>query len=472
MSASKIKFSRVTSKRNHWIKKNIYYHQNIIDFYKFNIPPKSIILEVGCGNGYLLNNLAPKLGIGIDTSSEMIKEAEELHSKSPHNRFIQMSAENLKLKQVFDFIIFSDSLGYFQDVQKVFQEVKKVSSSDTRLIVNYHSFMWHPLLNLAEKLHLKMPSERLNWLNSSDIEGLLNLAGFEIIKKGNRFLCPFNFSFFSKLINKYFAPLPLLNRFCLINYIIAKPIEYLFKHNRNFSVSIIIPARNEKGNIENAIKLIPQMGQYTEIIFIEGHSTDGTLEEIQRVCEKYSKQRNLRYFVQSGIGKGDAVRMGFSKASGDILMILDADLTVPPQDLIKFYNALATGKGEYINGSRLVYPMEKEAMRTLNIIGNKFFSIMFTWILGQRIKDTLCGTKALFKKHYQKIQQNRYYFGDFDPFGDFDLIFGSAKLNLKMVEIPIRYKARIYGTTNISRFKHGLLLLKMVLFSLNKLKFI
>jgi len=214
------------------------------------------------------------------------------------------------------------------------------------------------------------------------------------------------------------------------------------------------------------------MGQYTEIIFIEGHSTDGTLEEIQRVCEKYSKQRNLRYFVQSGIGKGDAVRMGFSKASGDILMILDADLTVPPQDLIKFYNALATGKGEYINGSRLVYPMEKEAMRTLNIIGNKFFSIMFTWILGQRIKDTLCGTKALFKKHYQKIQQNRYYFGDFDPFGDFDLIFGSAKLNLKMVEIPIRYKARIYGTTNISRFKHGLLLLKMVLFSLNKLKFI
>lgn len=460
------------SLRNNWIKKNIYYHQNIINFYKFNIPTDASVLEIGCGTGYLLKNLNLKVGIGIDFSAKIIGEAQKNISKHSAYQFLQMDAEKIKLNKKFDYIIFSDSLGYLSDVQKVFQEVKKVSTPDTRIIINYHSFFWSPILSLAEKLKLKMPAKRLNWLNYNDIKGLLELTGFEIIKKGNRLLCPIKIPLLSNLINRYVAPLPLLNRLCLVNHIFAKPISYLPEDNQNYSVSVIIPARNEKGNIENAVKLIPQMGKHTEIIFIEGHSTDNTLDEIKRVCEKYSQKCDLKYFVQKGKGKGDAVRLGFSKASGDILMILDADLTVPPQNLTKFYNAIATGKGEYINGSRLVYPMEKEAMRTLNILGNKFFSIMFTWILGQRIKDTLCGTKVLFKKHYEKIQKNRHYFGDFDPFGDFDLIFGSAKLNLKIIEIPIRYEARVYGTTNISRFRHGLLLLKMVFFSLNKIKFI
>lgn len=471
-SNSQTYINQIASQRSSWIKKNIYYHQNIINFYKFNIPANTSILEIGCGTGYLLKSLNPKVGIGIDLSLNMIKEAQKGKTNHSYYQFLQMDAEKIKLNIKFNYIIFSDSLGYFSDVQKVFQEVKKVSSLDTRLIINYHNFMWHPYLSLAEKLHLKMPSERLNWLNHSDIKGFLNLTGFEIIKKGGRFLCPIYIPFLSNFINRYLAPLPLLNKLCLINYIIAKPIEYLPEDNQNFSVSVIIPARNEKGNIENAVKLIPKMGKYTEIIFVEGHSTDGTLEEIKRVYQKYSGRHNLKYFVQQGKGKSDAVRLGFSKASNDILMILDADLTVPPQDLTKFYNAITTGRGELINGSRLVYPMEKEAMRTLNILGNKFFSIMFTWIIGQEIKDTLCGTKVLFKKHYEKIVQNRSYFGNFDPFGDFDLLFGAAKLNLKIVEIPIRYKAREYGATNISRFKHGWLLLKMVLFSLNKIKFI
>jgi glycosyltransferase involved in cell wall biosynthesis len=176
--------------------------------------------------------------------------------------------------------------------------------------------------------------------------------------------------------------------------------------------------------------------------------------------------------LQSGRGKGDAVRKGFAIAQGDILMILDADLTVPPEDLPKFFNAITSNKGEFINGSRLVYPMEDEAMMTLNIIGNTFFSWMFTWLLGQRFKDTLCGTKAISNKNYQKLIANRKYFGDFDPFGDFDLIFGAAKLNLKIIEIPIRYQARQYGQTNISRFRHGWLLIKMVLFAMRKIKFI
>lgn len=463
---------QIAPQRNNWIKKNIYYHQNIINFYKFNIPDGSTILEVGCGNGYLLTSLKPKSGFGIDMSEAMIKEAKKLYGKLSQYHFIKMNAENIKLKQKFDFIIFSDCLGYFSDVQKVFQEIKKVSTPDTRIIINYHNFLWSPILILAEQLKLKMPSKRLNWLNYKDITSLLDLTDFEVVKKGSRFIFPVKIPLISDFINRYIAALPLFNKICISNFIIAKPLIYNNNSKQFYTVSVVTPARNEKGNIEKAVKLIPKMGKHTEIIFVEGHSNDGTLKEIKRVCNKYINKRDVKYFIQNGKGKGDAVRKGFGEAKGDILMIFDADLTVPPIDLIKFYDAISSGKGEFINGSRLVYPMEDEAMRTLNIFGNKFFSIMFTWILGQKLKDTLCGTKVLFRKHYIKIIQNRKYFGDFDPFGDFDLIFGAIKLNLKIIEIPIRYKARKYGTTNISRFKHGWLLLKMVLFSLNKIKFI
>lgn len=461
----------IASERSHWIKKNIYYHQNIVNFYKFSIPDSASILEIGCDNGYLLQSLKPKIGIGVDISEERIKEAKKLSKSFNNLNFLKMDTENIKIKSKFKFVILSDSIGCFSDVQKIFQEIKKVSTSDTRVIINYHNFLWLPILSLAEKLKLKMPAKRSNWLNYEDIAGLLTLAGFEVIKRGSRFLCPIEIPLISDFINRFLVPLPIINKLCLMNYIIARSIDYKQK-NKSFSVSVIIPARNEKGNIENAVRLIPDMGRHTEIIFIEGHSTDGTLEEIKRVCEKYSKIRDLKYFKQKGKGKGDAVRDGFQKASGEILMILDADLTVPPKDLTKFYNAIAEGKGELINGSRLVYPMEKEAMQMLNILGNKFFSIMFTWLLDQKIKDTLCGTKVIFKNDYEKIKENRKFFGEFDPFGDFDLLFGSSKLNLKILELPIRYQAREYGSTNISRFKHGWLLLKMVLFAMKKIKFI
>lgn len=215
------------------------------------------------------------------------------------------------------------------------------------------------------------------------------------------------------------------------------------------------------------------MGKWDELIFVEGNSSDDTKKEIKRVIQKYQKERNLVLIDQGrGRGKGDAVRKGFAKARGDILMILDADLTMPPEELTKYYKIISSGIGEFVMGSRLVYPMENQAMRFLNIIGNKFFSLVFSFLLDQKIKDTLCGTKVLFKKHYEQIVKNRSYFGDFDPFGDFDLIFGAAKLNLKIVEVPIRYKARTYGETNISRFKHGFLLLKMVIFASRKIKFV
>jgi glycosyltransferase involved in cell wall biosynthesis len=269
------------------------------------------------------------------------------------------------------------------------------------------------------------------------------------------------------LINRYVAPLPIIRHLCLCRYIVARPTS-LRKENE-FSTTILIPCRNERGNVEAAVRRLPEFGRQQEIIFVEGNSTDGTRDEIGRVIGDYP-EKDIKLLVQRGQGKGDAVRTGFAAARGDILMILDGDLTMPPEDLPKFYRALAEDRGEFINGCRLVYPMEKQAMRFLNLLGNKFFSMVFTWLLNQRFKDTLCGTKALFRKDYEKIQSGRAYFGDFDPFGDFDLIFGAVKQNLKVVEIPIRYRERTYGDTNIRRFKHGWLLMKMTLFAFRKVK--
>jgi glycosyltransferase involved in cell wall biosynthesis len=238
---------------------------------------------------------------------------------------------------------------------------------------------------------------------------------------------------------------------------------------QQYSVSIVIPCRNEKGNIAGAVTRLPSFGSRQEVIFVDGRSQDGTLEEIERLAREYP-EKDIKVLIQDGKGKGDAVRKGFAQATSHILMILDADLTVPPEDLPKFYDALVNGQGELVIGSRLVYPMEQEAMRLLNLLGNKFFSMAFSWLLGERIKDTLCGTKVLFRKDYERIAANRGYFGNFDPFGDFDLLFGASKLNLKILEVPIRYQERTYGTTNISRFQHGWLLLKMTVYGFFRLK--
>jgi len=459
---------KLAEKRDKYIKRNKYYYKDLIKFLKYNIPEGSSVLEIGCGTGYILNHLKPSKGVGIDISPKMIEVAK---TKYNHLTFIQADAESISLNETYDFIIISDTLGYFEDIQQSFSELRKVSHPGTRIIITYHNYLWQILLRIAELLRLKTPQVRLNWLNKNDIKNLLVLEGFDIIKTGSRFIFPKFFPLLSWFFNKYVSQLPFFRYFCLTEYIIARPFVLHPRDNESFSVSVIIPARNEKGNIENAVKRMQKMGNHTEIIFVEGHSQDGTLDEIKRVAEKYSDRLDIKYYTQDGKGKGDAVRKGFANAIGDILMILDADLTVPPEYLSKFYNAIAAGSGEYINGSRLVYPMGKAAMKTLNIIGNKFFSMMLSWILGQPIKDTLCGTKVLFKKDWEKILKNREYFGDFDPFGDFDIIFGASKLNLKFVEIPIRYKGRQYGETQISRFRHGWLLLKMTMFAARKIKF-
>lgn len=381
--------------------------------------------------------------------------------------WIETETQLGKLKKTNNkYIVLVNLIGDIPDVQGALQKLHSFCTRKTRIVITYYNYIWEPILSLAETLGFKKKKDAQNWLTLTDIENLLTLSDFEVIRKGQRLLLPINIPFVSPLFNHVLAKLPLISKLCLTNYIVAKPIN--IGHFQPPSVSIIIPARNEAGNIAPLIKRLPKIAPQTELIFVEGHSKDWTWQEIEK---SQKRDGNITAYKQMGIGKADAVHLGVSHSRSDIIIILDADLSVPPEDIPKFYEVLVNNRGEFINGSRLVYPLEKESMRFLNRIGNKLFSLMFSWLLNQRFTDTLCGTKAFYREDYLNILKLRKVFGDFDPFGDFELIFGAVKLNLKVVEIPIRYHARVYGTTNISRFTHGLLLLKMWFFALRKFKF-
>ena len=461
-------YDRIAYLRERWILKNQTFYDDDRSYMRFLIPEGRRVLELGCGTGSLLNSLEPEYGVGIDLSSRMIEQAQK---SFPNYKFVQGDIEQAntysKIKGPFDAIILSDLLGNLSDVQSTLEQLKKICSPDTRIIISYYSPLWEPILRLAQVFGMRMPQPELTWLSSKDISSFLELAGLQVIKCEWRQLLPKRMLGIGPLINKYLSTLPGFRVFCLRHYVVARVEPN--KKLKSLSSSIVIPCRNEKGNIEEAVKRLPAFCNDIEIIYVEGGSSDGTYEECQRVRDKYTKL-DIKIFEQPGTGKGDAVRKGFDEARGDVLIILDADLTVKPEEIPKFYNAILTGKGEFINGTRFIYPMETGAMRFLNYWANRMFSVVFSWLLNQRFTDTLCGTKVLRKKHYRQVSENRSYFGEFDPFGDFDLIFGAAKQNLKIAEIPIRYAERSYGETQISRFRHGLLLLKMVAFAFYKFK--
>lgn len=444
------------------------YHNRLLAVYREIIPPGSSILEIGCGCGRLLALLEPKRAVGVDFSGEMLRLAESRH---PEISFIQADAHDLSsVDGVFDVIILSDLLNDLWDVQTALEQLHRFCTPSTRLVCNIYSHLWSLPLRLAQAAGLATPMLPQNWLTVDDMRGMLRLAGFDVINHRSEVFFPFYIPLLAPLCNRLLAKLVPFNTLNLTHVLVARSMGTLPARDKSPTVSVIVPARNEAGNIAGILRMIPSMGSMTEVVFVEGGSSDGTYETMEEHIPLHP-ELNCQLWQQCGSGKGDAVRLGFEMARGDILMILDADMTVAPHDLAKFYHALVEGHGEFINGVRLVYPMHEKAMRLLNLVGNKFFSVAFTWLLGQPVKDTLCGTKVLWKKDYLKIAAQRQYFGNFDPFGDFDLLFGAARLNLKIVDLPVRYGERTYGATNIKRWSHGWLLLRMVMFAARKIKF-
>ena len=461
-------FDELAPAREHWKRKNWYYHAEVARLVRFLVPPGKRVLEIGAGPGDLLAALEPARGVGIDVSPAMVALA---RSRYPGLQFEVMDVEEMKLDETFDYVIMSDLLGDLHDVGAAFEKLHAVVRPDTRLVITYYNHLWEPVLKLAERLGAKTRQNLQNWFHLSDIENLLGLCDFERVRKGYHLLLPKPVPGLSRVVNRYAPMVPGGSRLSLIQWMVARPSAQRGVAPPGRRGSGVIPCKNERGNIAPAVERLPALGTETEIIFVDGNSTDGTVEAIEAVIAKYGTARSIKLVHQgNGRGKGDAVRKGFDAATGDVLMILDADLTVAPEDLPKFYDALISGKGDFINGTRLVYPMESQAMRFLNFLGNKFFGMAFSWLLGQRITDTLCGTKVLFKRDYERIKAGRSYFGNFDPFGDFDLLFGAARLNLRLIDLPVRYHDRTYGETKISRFRHGLLLFRMCGIALKRLK--
>ena len=455
--------------KKHFREKNKKYYQDLESLYQLLVPESKSILEIGCGNGELLNKLNPSIAIGIESDRELVEEANDQY---PNIKVIQATSDEISIQLMnsikFDIIILNNNLNTVNDVQLLLEKLELFSHENTRLIISFHNWLWQPFLKLAERLGERQPQPPESWLTQGDINNLLNISGWEILKQGTRFLIPRDIPIISSFANRWVSQLPIFQNLGLTHWIVARPVK---RPKIDASVSVIIPARNESGNIISAVERMPLLGNSTEVIFVEGHSNDDTWRQIESICNSYEGPLSLSKYIQTGKGKADAVWLGFEKAKGDILIILDADLTVRPEDLPRFVNSMQEGTGDFINGCRLVYPRTSKAMPFFNTLANRFFAAVFSWLLRQRLKDTLCGTKVIWKKDYQDLKKGRKYFGNFDPFGDFDLLFGASKLNLKISEIPIRYQERTYGSSNIAHIKEGLILARMCIVAAKKLRF-
>jgi len=444
------------------------FYEQLKRLHQQHVLPGSKVLEWGCGRGDLLAAMEPSKGLGLDFSSERIRQAQQ--AEHPNCQFAVKDLLEDEVGEAFDYILMNYLTGYIPDLQQAFENARASAHPRTRLIVTTLNHAWLPLLTIGRKLGWVTPQPPSNWLSRTDLQNLLELAGWEVVTVQAEQMLPFDVPGLSWFFNRVLVRCPLFWHFGATIMLIARPATKP-QIDGDISCSVIVPARNEAGNIRPALERIPTLGKQTEIIFVEGNSTDDTWETIQRECDAYEGPHRVTYTRQPGKGKWDAVQTGFSLAKGDVLVIQDGDLTAPPEDLPKFYEALASGKAEFVNGSRLVYPMESRAMRFLNLLGNKFFAIALSFILRQDVKDSLCGTKMMLRSDYEKAMRRVQEMGDFDPFGDFNLLFGSARIDLRIRDVPVRYRDRTYGDTNISRFKHGLILFKMTWFGLWNLRF-
>lgn len=427
--------------------------------------PGSRVLYIGAGTADVLASLQPSLGVAVEASRTLANLARQRH---PEFVVYQGHMEDLSIEGDFDYIVMADVLLDCFDVDKLLNAVRKLCRDGTRVVVTNYSQLWRPLLKGARRLGVARPRFGDTWFSPEDLRQALDRCGFHLVRETEDVLLPLGVPVLATLVNRFLARLPGFRLLCLYHLAVARVRRPDTENDP--SVTVVIPARNEAGNVARLMTEVPSMGRFTEIIFVEGNSTDDTWAVLEAAV---SARRDplIRLLKQPGRGKGDAVRAGFAEARGDILMILDADLTVPAESLPSFYAAVVSGYAEFANGSRLVYRMDERAMRFLNLLANHFFAKAFTFVLGQPVRDTLCGTKVLRRSHYEQIVRQRHYFGDFDPFGDFDLLFGAARMSLAIADVPIRYRERVYGDTNIRRFRDGALLFRMLWLAALKLRF-
>jgi hypothetical protein len=463
--------AQIAARREVWINRNKYYYELLSRLLRFLVEPQKKVLSVRCDTGSVLAALRPSDGKGVDICTEIVEIARQ---RNPSFNFAVAFPDKNEFRELFgedenfDYILFND-IGDTVDVLQAFQNLKPLCRRHTRLLVTTYNHFWEPLVTFAEWTGMKVPRVEQNWLSTTDIRNLMKLAGFEALEMHRIVLLPKYVPLVSVFLNRFCARLPLLNRLCMTQVVVARLLPPPLP-KEELSVSVIIPCKDEKGNVEAAVQRIPQLGRETEIIFCDDQSSDDTAEEVMRVRASYPHKK-IRLEKGPGICKSKNVWTGFNAATGDILMILDADLTTMPEQLVYFLDVIASGQAEFVNGSRLIYPVPKGAMNTANMLGNNFFSGAFTYLLGQRVKDTLCGTKVLWRSDWERIRPMLGSWGTEDRWGDYELLFGAAKLNLKILDLPVHYQERIYGSTKMTKvFRNGLVMLKMCWHGFLKLK--
>jgi SAM-dependent methyltransferase len=457
--------AQIAPRREDWITSNRYYYKLLARLLRFLVQPQKRVLSVRCDIGNLLAAVEPRAGKGIDICAEIIEIAEQ---RNPSLKFGVAFPDKEEFRQAFrpgekfDYILFND-IGDTVDV------LQPLCERHTRVLVTTYNHLWEPLVSFAEWTGMKVPRTEQNWLSTADIRNLLNLAGFEALETHRIVLLPKYLPLLSVFLNHFCARLPFLSRLCMTQVVVARVVPSAVARH-DLSVSVVIPCKNEKGNVEDAVRRIPPLAGRTEIIFCDDQSTDGTAEEVRRV-QSFYPEKDIRLEHGPGVCKSRNVWTGFNTAKGDVLVILDADLTTIPEELPYFIDVIASGQAEFVNGSRLVYPVPKGAMNGANMLGNKFFSVAFTYLLGQRVKDTLCGTKVLWRSDWERIRPMLGSWGTEDRWGDYELLFGAAKLNLKILDLPVHYQERIYGSTKMTKvLRNGVVMLRMCWHGFVKLK--
>lgn len=457
--------ARYAQRRQSWIDRNRYYYDRVAGLLRFIIEPNRRVLSMRCQTGFFLGAVQPSHGVGVEITSQLAEVASRSH---PELKFIVADPERLNVHERFDYILF-DQISDTVDVLSALQRLHELCEPHTRLVIYTYNHLWQLVVELAQRVGLKMAMLEQNWLSEADVCNLLRLAGFEWLHTYRTILLPKRIPFVSEFVNEVIAKLPGIRRLCLVNVLIARPAPRP-RDPSTLSVSVVVPCKNESGNIEWAVNRIPDMGRHTEILFCDDQSTDGTGDEVRRI-QLLRPDRDIKLIEGPGICKSRNVWAGFNAASGDVLMILDADLSVMPEELPYFFEAITSGRGEFINGSRMVYPRQKMAMKPANMVGNKLFNMVFSYLLNQTVKDTLCGTKVLWRRDWERMTPLLGSWGTEDRWGDYELLFGAAKLHLRIVDLPVHYQERIYGTTKMVRvFRNGLIMLRMCLTGFLKLK--
>jgi SAM-dependent methyltransferase len=442
--------------RNQWIHANRYFYGRLKRILQFIVEPNKRVLDIRCETGHLLAAVKPAYGVGVEISDAMVACARNEH---PDLTFVKSDPESLELHETFDYIVFHHIFDTV-DILAALERIRRHCTAETQVVIVNFNHLWEPILELASKLGWRAKFVEPNWVSENDVRGFLKLAGFRPVRRHELLLFPKGIPGISAFLNGFLARLPGLRRLCMMQVMVARPVVEP-RREEEVTVSVIVPCRNEVGNVRHAVERVPAMGQGTEILFCDDKSTDGTPEEVRRMQELYP-EKNIRLIDGPGICKAENVWTGFRAARGDVLMILDADLTVMPEELPTFLRALVWSRGDFINGSRLVYPMQENAMKVANMLGNKFFGWIFSFLLDQRVKDTLCGTKVLWRKDWLRMEPNLGHWGIQDLWGDYELLFGASKLHLEIVEVPVHYQERIHGVTKMTRvFANGLRMLRI-----------